>query len=106
MVLPLGAGDDQKLVLVEKGEDDHVRTSELIAVGFSPLIASNYRIGAPRPTSVSDLEQRMDRVSRAHSCSIDTIFLLFPKASVEPSQQPEGVDPYEHCHGDRKDRDR
>jgi protein-L-isoaspartate(D-aspartate) O-methyltransferase len=41
MVLPLGAGDDQKLVLVEKGEDDHVRTRELIAVRFSPLIVSN-----------------------------------------------------------------
>jgi len=41
MVLPLGAGDDQKLVLVEKGEDDHVRTRELIAVRFSSLIVSN-----------------------------------------------------------------
>ena len=41
MVLPLGAGDDQKLVVVEKGEDDHVRTRELIAVRFSPLIVTN-----------------------------------------------------------------
>jgi protein-L-isoaspartate(D-aspartate) O-methyltransferase len=41
MVLPLGADDDQKLVVVEKGEDDHVRTRELIAVRFSPLIVSN-----------------------------------------------------------------
>jgi len=41
MVLPLGAWDDQKLVVVEKGKDDHVRTRELIAVRFSPLIASN-----------------------------------------------------------------
>src|SRR5215475_1102935 len=41
MVLPLGAGDDQKLVVVEKGEDDHVRTRELIAVRFSPLIVSS-----------------------------------------------------------------
>jgi protein-L-isoaspartate(D-aspartate) O-methyltransferase len=41
MVLPLGAGDDQKLVVVEKGEDDHVRTRELIAVRFSSLIVSN-----------------------------------------------------------------
>jgi len=41
MVLPVGVGDDQKLVLVEKGESDHVRTRELIAVRFSPLIASH-----------------------------------------------------------------
>jgi len=41
MVLPLGAEDDQRLIVVEKAEDDHVRTRELIAVRFSPLIASN-----------------------------------------------------------------
>jgi len=41
MVLPLGAGNDQRLVVVEKGEDDQVRTRELIAVRFSPLIASH-----------------------------------------------------------------
>jgi protein-L-isoaspartate(D-aspartate) O-methyltransferase len=41
MVLPLGAEDDQRLIVVEKGEDDHVRTRELIAVRFSSLIVSN-----------------------------------------------------------------
>src|SRR5262245_16598278 len=41
MVLPVGAGNDQRLVVVEKGEDDQVRTRELIAVRFSPLIASH-----------------------------------------------------------------
>src|SRR5215471_14323859 len=41
MVLPLGAGDDQKLVVVEKEEDDRERTRELISVRFSPLIVSN-----------------------------------------------------------------
>jgi hypothetical protein len=41
MVLPLGVGDDQKLVVVEKGQGDQVRTTELIAVRFSPLIASH-----------------------------------------------------------------
>jgi protein-L-isoaspartate(D-aspartate) O-methyltransferase len=41
MVLPLGREDDQKLIVVEKGEDAHVRTRELIEVRFSPLIVSN-----------------------------------------------------------------
>src|SRR5262249_7356684 len=41
MVLPIGVGDDQKLVVVEKTERDHLTTSELIAVRFSPLIASH-----------------------------------------------------------------
>jgi protein-L-isoaspartate(D-aspartate) O-methyltransferase len=41
MVIPVGVEDDQKLVVVEKGDGDHVRTRELIAVRFSPLIASH-----------------------------------------------------------------
>jgi protein-L-isoaspartate(D-aspartate) O-methyltransferase len=41
MVLPLGGEDDQTLIVVEKGDDAHVRTHELIAVRFSPLIVSN-----------------------------------------------------------------
>src|SRR5262245_34161407 len=41
MVLPVGMGDDQKLVVVEKSEGNYVRTSELMAVRFSPLIASH-----------------------------------------------------------------
>jgi protein-L-isoaspartate O-methyltransferase len=41
MVLPVGVGDKQKLVVVEKGDDHQVRTRELIAVRFSPLITSH-----------------------------------------------------------------
>jgi len=41
MVLPVGAGDEQKLLVVEKSYDDKVRTRELIAVRFSPLITSH-----------------------------------------------------------------
>jgi protein-L-isoaspartate(D-aspartate) O-methyltransferase len=38
MVLPVGVEDEQKLVVVEKGDDHQMRTRELIAVRFSPLI--------------------------------------------------------------------
>ena len=41
MVLPVGVEDEQKLVVVEKGDDRKVRTRELIAVWFSPLITSH-----------------------------------------------------------------
>ena len=41
MVLPVGVEDNQKLVVVEKGVDHQVRTRELIAVRFSPLIISH-----------------------------------------------------------------
>jgi protein-L-isoaspartate(D-aspartate) O-methyltransferase len=41
MVLPVGVKDEQKLVVVEKGDDRKVRTRELIAVRFSPLITSH-----------------------------------------------------------------
>jgi protein-L-isoaspartate(D-aspartate) O-methyltransferase len=41
MVLPIGAEDEQKLVLIEKGADRQVHTRELIAVRFSALIASH-----------------------------------------------------------------
>lgn len=41
MVLPVGAKDEQKLVVVELGDDRKVRTRELIAVRFSPLITSH-----------------------------------------------------------------
>lgn len=41
MVLPVGVEDEQKLVVVEKGDDRKVRTRELIAVRFSPLITSH-----------------------------------------------------------------
>ena len=41
MVLPVGVGDEQRLVVVEKGDDRKVRTRELIAVRFSPLITSH-----------------------------------------------------------------
>lgn len=41
MVLPVGAEEEQKLVVVEKGDDRKVRTRELIAVRFSPLITSH-----------------------------------------------------------------
>jgi protein-L-isoaspartate(D-aspartate) O-methyltransferase len=41
MVLPVGVEDKQKLVVVAKGSDHQVRTRELIAVRFSPLITSH-----------------------------------------------------------------
>jgi protein-L-isoaspartate(D-aspartate) O-methyltransferase len=41
MVLPMGLEDEQKLVLVEKGKNRQVRTRELLAVRFSPLITSH-----------------------------------------------------------------
>jgi protein-L-isoaspartate(D-aspartate) O-methyltransferase len=41
MVLPVGAEDEQCLVVVEKGDDHQVRTRELIAVRFSPLVVSH-----------------------------------------------------------------
>jgi protein-L-isoaspartate(D-aspartate) O-methyltransferase len=41
MVLPVGVEDKQRLVVVEKGVDHQVRTRELIAVRFSPLITSH-----------------------------------------------------------------
>lgn len=41
MVLPAGVEDEQKLVVVEKGDDGQVQTRELIGVRFSPLIASH-----------------------------------------------------------------
>ena len=41
MVLPVGVEDEQKLVVVELGDDRKVRTRELIAVRFSPLITSH-----------------------------------------------------------------
>ena len=41
MVLPVGVEDKQKLVVVEKGDDHQVRTRELMAVWFSPLITSH-----------------------------------------------------------------
>jgi protein-L-isoaspartate(D-aspartate) O-methyltransferase len=41
MVLPVGAEDKQRLVVVEKGDDHQVRTRELIEVRFSPLVASH-----------------------------------------------------------------
>jgi protein-L-isoaspartate(D-aspartate) O-methyltransferase len=41
MVLPIGALDEQRLVVVEKNEDHQVRTRELIAVRFSELISSH-----------------------------------------------------------------
>jgi protein-L-isoaspartate(D-aspartate) O-methyltransferase len=40
MVLPVGVEEEQKLVVVEKG-NHNVRTRELIAVRFSPLITSH-----------------------------------------------------------------
>ena len=41
MVLPVGVEDEQKLVVVEKGDDHQVQTRELIAVRFLPLITSH-----------------------------------------------------------------
>jgi protein-L-isoaspartate(D-aspartate) O-methyltransferase len=41
MVLPVGVEDEQKLVVVEKGDDNKVLTRKLIAVRFSPLITSH-----------------------------------------------------------------
>lgn len=41
MVLPVGPEDEQKLVLVEKGKNRQVKTRELLAVRFSPLIISH-----------------------------------------------------------------
>ena len=41
MVLPVGAEDQQKIVVIEKGSDNQARTRELIAVRFSPLITSH-----------------------------------------------------------------
>jgi protein-L-isoaspartate(D-aspartate) O-methyltransferase len=41
MVLPVGAVDEQKLIVVDRGDDRKVRTRELIAVRFSPLISSH-----------------------------------------------------------------
>src|SRR6516165_3280027 len=41
MVLPVGAEEEQKIVVVDKGSDNQVRTRELIAVRFSPLITSH-----------------------------------------------------------------
>lgn len=41
MVLPVGVEDEQKLVVVEKGDDHQVQTCELIVVRFSPLITSH-----------------------------------------------------------------
>ena len=41
MVLPVGVEAEQKLVVVEKGADHQVRTRELIAVRFSPLVVSH-----------------------------------------------------------------
>jgi len=41
MVLPVGGEDKQMLVVIEKGNDDQVRTRELIAVRFSQLITSH-----------------------------------------------------------------
>jgi protein-L-isoaspartate O-methyltransferase len=43
MVLSVGVKDEQKLVVVEKGDDHQVRTRELIAVRFSPQITSRWR---------------------------------------------------------------
>jgi protein-L-isoaspartate(D-aspartate) O-methyltransferase len=41
MVLPAGPEEEQKLFIVEKGNDSRLRTRELIAVRFSPLITSH-----------------------------------------------------------------
>jgi protein-L-isoaspartate(D-aspartate) O-methyltransferase len=41
MVLPAGLEEEQKLFIVEKGNDGRLRTRELIAVRFSPLITSH-----------------------------------------------------------------
>ena len=41
LVLPVGVEDKQKLIVVEKGDDHQVRTRELIAVRFLPLITSH-----------------------------------------------------------------
>jgi protein-L-isoaspartate(D-aspartate) O-methyltransferase len=41
MVLPVGVEDEQKLVVVEKGNNSEVLTRELIAVRFSALITSH-----------------------------------------------------------------
>jgi protein-L-isoaspartate(D-aspartate) O-methyltransferase len=41
MVLPAGPEEEQKLVIVEKGNDSRLTTRELIAVRFSPLITSH-----------------------------------------------------------------
>jgi protein-L-isoaspartate(D-aspartate) O-methyltransferase len=41
MVLPVGAEDEQKIVVIDKDNDNQVRTRELIAVRFSPLITSH-----------------------------------------------------------------
>jgi len=41
LVLPVGVEDKQKLIVVEKGDDHQVRTRELIAVQFLPLITSH-----------------------------------------------------------------
>jgi protein-L-isoaspartate(D-aspartate) O-methyltransferase len=41
MVLPAGPEEEQKLIIVEKGNDSGLTTRELIAVRFSPLITSH-----------------------------------------------------------------
>jgi len=41
LVLPVGVEDKQMLIVVEKGDDHQVRTRELIAVQFLPLITSH-----------------------------------------------------------------
>ena len=41
MVLPAGRENEQRLVVVEKSDDCQVRTRELIAVRFSPVITSH-----------------------------------------------------------------
>ena len=41
MVLPAGVADEQKLIVVDQGDDRKMRTRELLAVRFSPLISSH-----------------------------------------------------------------
>ncbi|MFQ5785086.1 MAG: protein-L-isoaspartate(D-aspartate) O-methyltransferase [Alphaproteobacteria bacterium] len=41
MIIPAGIADDQKLMLVEKGADDKIRTRELLPVRFTPLVTSH-----------------------------------------------------------------
>jgi hypothetical protein len=74
--------------------------------GVSRPVARGRR-SRPPSISIGPVEPRSPiKGSKPLSCSVGTVLLFFPKASVEPSQQYEGVDPNEHRQGDRKDRGR